>query len=149
MLITMSGQIDKSLKIATRGVNTEDTSLGFVRKGHFAQHGFVTPNSGGSSIIDNGRIRILNSFDIAFLNEKTPLDRFTPTHKKANEMLIPLGMLQTEQSKYPFIAEIPNNFIKTRELQQQQEENEKQMLKETEEIVERIEELKRQKIKFV
>tara|TARA_B100000902_G_C27261797_1_gene891236 strand:- start:1158 stop:1595 length:438 start_codon:yes stop_codon:yes gene_type:complete len=145
----MYGQIDKSLKISTRGVNTEDTSLGSVRKGHFAQHGFITPNSLGSAMIDNDRIRLLNSFDIAFLNEKTELDRFTPTHKEANKMLIPLGMLQAEQSKFPFIAPIPNNFIRTNQLNEQQEENQKQMLDRTEKIVERIEELKRQKIKFV
>ena len=47
------GQIDKSLKVAHRGtLEQAPTSLGRVRKGHFAPHGFITPNSLGADVID-------------------------------------------------------------------------------------------------
>lgn len=144
------GQIDKSLKVAHRGtLEQAPTSLGRVRKGHFAPHGFITPNSLGADVIDNDRMRMLNRDDRMVLNERTPLSSKPPNQQEANKILLPLGMLQDSQSTFPFIANAPTNFVYMKEAEQRREEQEKDMLKETENILDRIEAINREKIKFV
>lgn len=145
----LQGQLNQDRKIAHRGnLNQAPTSIGRVSKGHFGG-GFITPNSLGARITDQDRIRRLNGFDIKFLNEKTPLNRFPPQQIEANKTLIPLGILQDQQSQFPFIANTPLNFVYKKEVEQVEEQREKDMLKETEKVLERIEAVqKKQLVEF-
>ena len=136
----LQGQMNKEKMVAHRGnFNMANTSKGVVRKGLLSKTGFITPNSLGARIIDADRTRFLNSYDIKILNEQTPLTSMPPNQIEANKTLLPLGILQDEQSQFPFIAEIPTNFVYKKEIQQLQEDNENDMLKKTEAILNRVE----------
>ena len=142
----LQGQINKDKMVAHRGnFNMANTSNGVVRKGLISKKGFITPNSLGAKIIDADRIRYLNSYDIKILNERTPLSSMPPNQIEAYKTLLPLGMLQDQQSQFPFIAQIPTNFVYKKEQQQVQYDKEEEMLKKTDMILNRVEQLHKKK----
>ena len=139
------GQINTDRKIAHRGnLYQQPTSNGFVRKSNFGG-GFITPNSLGARIIDADRTRLLTAYDIKILNERTPLMTMPPNQIEANKTLIPLGKLQESQSQFPFIASIPTNFVYRKEQEFIKEEQEEDMLKQTEKILDRIQQVQEQR----
>lgn len=139
------GQINTDRKIAHRGnLYQQPTSNGMVRKGHFGG-GFITPNSLGARIIDADRTRFLTSYDIKILNEKTPFATMPPNQMEANKTLVPLGKLQESQSRFPFIASIPTNFVYKKEQEVLEDKVENEMLEKTEKLLDRIQQVQEER----
>ena len=113
----LQGQLNPDRKIAHRGNPYQSpTSNGRVRKGHISTQGFITPNSLGARIIDADRIRLLNSYDIKILNEKTPLRPMPPNQIEAYKTLLPLGILQDRMSQFHLLLILPVDlFIKKKQ----------------------------------
>ena len=139
------GQINTKKKVAHRGnLYQQPTSNGVVRKGHFGG-GFITPNSLGARIIDHDRTRFLTAYDIKILNEKIPLSSMPPNQVEANKTLLPLGKLQEDQSRFPFIANIPSNFVYKKEPEFIEDKVEEEMLEKTQKILDRIQQVQEQR----
>ena len=139
-------QINREKKVAHRGnIYGRPSSNGFVRKGHMSTTGFITPNSLGAKIIDHDRSRFLNKYDRAVLGSRIPLQAQPPNQQEANKVLLPLGLLQDSQTQFPFIARIPTNFVYKKEIQQVKDIREEEFLNKTEEIIDRIENIQKEK----
>ena len=147
LIIMLQGQLNPDRKIAHRGNPYQSpTSNGRVRKGHISTQGFITPNSLGARIIDADRIRLLNSYDIKILNEKTPLRPMPPNQIEAYKTLLPLGILQDRMSQFPFIANTPGGFIYKKEAETIKDDREAEHIKQTEGILDRIEAIQKAQI---
>lgn len=143
----LQGQMSNKLKIAHKGsMYQAPTSNGRVRKGLISKEGFITPNTLGARIIDADRTRFLSAYDIKIINEKTPQATQPPSQIEANKVLIPLGLLQEQQSQYPFIARIPTNFVYKKEQEFVKEQQEDEHIKQAETILDRIEALQNKKL---
>lgn len=143
-------QINKEKLVAHRGnIYGKPSSNGFVRKGHISRQGFITPNSLGARIIDADRVRFFTGYDRAILNEKLQLSSMPPNQVEANKSLLPLGILQDQQTQYPFIARVPTNFVYKKEQEVVKEQMEEDFIEKTEQIVDRIEKIYEKKPKSV
>jgi len=140
-------QINRDNKVAHRGnIYGKPSSNGVVRKGHLSTTGFITPNSLGAKLIDHDRSRFLNKYDRTILGSNIPLQPQPPFQQEANKVLLPLGILQDTQTQFPFIARVPTNFVYRKEQPQVEENREEEFLQRTDKIIDRIENIQKDKI---